>query len=80
VCFFSQARVCLVALCGGASFSPNIPLAVVEGMIWSRSGICRPFSDDADGTAHADGAGLVCLVSPQAAADFEARARYSTFV
>ena len=27
------------ALCGGASFSPNAPIAAVDGLIWSPDGV-----------------------------------------
>jgi len=37
-------------------------------MVWSPDGICRPFSDEASGTVPADGAAVVLLVSPRAAA------------
>lgn len=58
----------LVALCGGASFSPDDPIRAQNGMIWASSGVCCPFSDIAEGTVPADGAAVVVLVSPAAVA------------
>jgi acyl-CoA synthetase (AMP-forming)/AMP-acid ligase II len=53
--------ICDYVVCGGASFSPDVPVKQVEGMIWSPEGVCRPFADDANGTVNSDGAGLVVL-------------------
>ena len=50
--------LCDVAVCGGVSFSPDEPVRAVDGMIWAADGVCRPFSDDATGTAMADGGSI----------------------
>ena len=50
----------------------------MPGMVWSPDGICRPFSDEASGTVPADGAAVVLLVSPRAAAALY-RQRDATF-
>ncbi|CAJ1394121.1 unnamed protein product [Effrenium voratum] len=56
-----QMGGCGYAVCGGASFSPDAPIAVVNGMIWSPDGVTRPYSEDANGTTNSDGAGVVLL-------------------
>lgn len=54
---------CDLAVAGGSSLN----LFVSDGYHWSeggvssRTGLCRPFSDDADGTVFGSGAGLVLL-------------------
>eukprot|EP00931_Biecheleriopsis_adriatica_P072874 TRINITY_DN47262_c0_g1_i1.p1 TRINITY_DN47262_c0_g1~~TRINITY_DN47262_c0_g1_i1.p1 ORF type:complete len:2707 (-),score=546.64 TRINITY_DN47262_c0_g1_i1:209-8329(-) len=59
--------VCDYVLCGGASFTPDAPVRVVDGLIWSPDGICRPFAEGANGTVASDGAGLVVLTRLDAA-------------
>jgi pyochelin synthetase len=54
---------CEVALAGGVSFV-NLQASgymYQEGHILSRDGVCRAFSDDADGTVFGSGVGLVAL-------------------
>lgn len=52
-----------MALAGGVAL--NFPRAEgylwQEGMIFSRDGVCRPFSDDATGTVSGQGGGMVLL-------------------
>ena len=52
-----------MALAGGVAL--NFPrregYAWSEGMIFSRDGVCRPFSEDADGTVGGQGCGVVLL-------------------
>ncbi|KAL1519792.1 hypothetical protein AB1Y20_023299 [Prymnesium parvum] len=55
--------LCEIAICGGASFSPNEPIAAMDGMVWSADGVCRPFSRSGTGTVPADGAGLVVITT-----------------
>ena len=55
--------LCEVAICGGVSLSPDLPLRKIDGMIWSPHGVCKPFSDEASGTVPADGGGVVILTT-----------------
>ena len=59
--------LCDVAICGGASCSPDTAMRVVDGMIWAADGVCRPFSDAAAGTVPADGSALLVLTAGQCA-------------
>ncbi|WP_324769561.1 non-ribosomal peptide synthetase/type I polyketide synthase [Pokkaliibacter plantistimulans] len=54
---------CRVALAGGASFGFSLGggFQYVAGGIGSRSGHCRPYDQQADGTIGASGAGVVLL-------------------
>ncbi|CAL1135260.1 unnamed protein product [Cladocopium goreaui] len=56
-----KSGYCDYALCGGASFSPNAPIAAVDGLIWSPDGVCRPYAEGANGTTNSDGGGVVIL-------------------
>ena len=41
-----RAGLCEIAICGGASFSPDAPIDAADGMIWAADGVCRPFNPD----------------------------------
>jgi amino acid adenylation domain-containing protein len=61
---------CEIALAGGVSFVSTLERSGYlhhEGQITSPDGLCRAFSDDANGTVFGNGAGLVVL-KPLAAA------------
>ena len=62
-----RAGLCEIAICGGASFSPDAPIDAADGMIWAADGVCRPFSNAGSGTVPADGAALVVLTARQVA-------------
>lgn len=69
-----QAGDCDAALVGGASIDDDDDAAAAaapaehqEGMILSRSGVCRSFSHDADGTVGGNGAVVMLLVATEAA-------------
>lgn len=54
---------CDMALCGGSSVNANQGHAYkyVKGEIYSKSGICSPFSEQADGTIFSGGVGTLVL-------------------
>ncbi|WP_440110455.1 amino acid adenylation domain-containing protein [Paenibacillus sp. QZ-Y1] len=54
---------CDVALAGGVSISYPIKEGYVwhEGMIYSKDGHCKPFSEEASGTVSGNGCGMVVL-------------------
>ncbi|CAE7573262.1 pksJ [Symbiodinium sp. CCMP2592] len=56
-----RAGDCESVVSGGASFSPDAPIKYVDGLIWARDGVCRPYAEGANGTTNADGAGVVVL-------------------
>jgi len=61
---------CEIALAGGVSFSTTRELAgyrCEQGHITSPDGVCRAFSDDANGTVFGSGVGLVVLKPLEAA-------------
>ncbi|HEX3525459.1 MAG TPA: amino acid adenylation domain-containing protein [Thermoanaerobaculia bacterium] len=61
---------CEIALAGGVSFVSTLKRSgylYYDGHILSREGLCRAFSDDADGSIFGNGVGLVVL-KPLAAA------------
>lgn len=33
--------LCAIAICGGASFSPDDAIAATEDMVWASDGVCR---------------------------------------
>lgn len=57
------AGECDVALAGGVDVEHPQPTGYVhqEGGIMSRTGVCRPFAEDADGVVFASGGGVVAL-------------------
>ncbi len=54
---------CDMALAGGVTVAGALRhgYRYQEGMIFSKSGVCRPFDDRADGTIFGEGVGVVCL-------------------
>lgn len=54
---------CDMALCGGVSINSNQGdgYNYVKGEIYSKSGVCSPFSDKADGTIFSGGVGTLVL-------------------
>ncbi len=54
---------CDMALCGGVSINSNQGEGYnyVKGEIYSKSGVCSPFSDEADGTIFSGGVGTLVL-------------------
>ena len=62
-CQSLSAFGCDMALAGGVSIRAlrRRGYLYYEGMIYSKSGRCRPFDRDADGTAFGEGVGVVCL-------------------
>lgn len=57
------AGECDLALAGGACITDPVAGGYIhqDGMILSRDGRCRPFSDEADGTVNGNGAALILL-------------------
>ena len=37
--------LCDSAICGGVSLQPDLPVKIVDGMIWSPNGTCKPFPE-----------------------------------
>lgn len=62
-CLALGAGDCGLAVVGGASVMvPQLrPYRFVEGSIFSRDGRCRPFTQNAEGTVHGNGAAAVVL-------------------
>lgn len=52
---------CDIAIAGGVNFRACESYNFQEGMIFSKSGACRPFSKNADGTIESDGAGAIVI-------------------
>ncbi|MEM9302262.1 MAG: beta-ketoacyl synthase N-terminal-like domain-containing protein [Pseudomonadota bacterium] len=52
---------CDMALAGGVAISRQLGYQAVDGGIYSRTGHCRPFDADSDGTVGGNGVGVVAL-------------------
>jgi amino acid adenylation domain-containing protein len=62
-CQSLQTYGCDMALAGGVTVTALRGRGYLhyEGMIYSKTGRCRPFDRDADGTVFGEGVGVVCL-------------------
>ncbi|WP_081858321.1 beta-ketoacyl synthase N-terminal-like domain-containing protein [Photorhabdus temperata] len=62
-CWMLQTKRCDTVICGGVhiSYPLEVGYKYEPGSIYSKTGVCRPFDNHADGTVSADGGGVVIL-------------------
>ena len=70
-CYLLQTARCDVVICGGINISYPLESGYCfeSGSIYSRTGTCRPFDKDADGTIPSNGGGVLILKRKQHALD-----------